>query len=143
LTFPWRIYRSPGKPDPLWVPPLLPERARTLDPNRGPFFQRGDAELFLVPERRAAFSPFYLVPFGVGQLVQDRPLFAASYLGIQVGLLGWYAWVRREVSRAVDLDDLPRERELEQRRDMVLGLFVAAVAAGVIEAVVVGLATGE
>ena len=37
LTFPWRIYRQ----DPLWVPPLLPERARTIDPTRGAFFRRG------------------------------------------------------------------------------------------------------
>jgi len=43
LTFPWRIYRD----DPLWVPPLLPERAKTIDPQRGPFFQRGEAEFFI------------------------------------------------------------------------------------------------
>jgi GNAT superfamily N-acetyltransferase len=43
LTFPWRIYAR----DPLWVAPLLPERARCLDPRRGPFFRRGEAELFL------------------------------------------------------------------------------------------------
>jgi GNAT superfamily N-acetyltransferase len=42
LTFPWRIYSR----DPLWVPPMLPERARSLDPRRGPFFRRGEAELF-------------------------------------------------------------------------------------------------
>jgi GNAT superfamily N-acetyltransferase len=44
LTFPWRIYRD----DPLWVPPLLPERARATDPERGAFFQRGgEAEFFI------------------------------------------------------------------------------------------------
>lgn len=43
LTFPWRIYRG----DPLWVPPLLPERAKAIDPRRGPFFVRGDAEFFI------------------------------------------------------------------------------------------------
>ena len=44
LTFPWRVYRD----DPLWVPPLLPERARTIDPQRGAFFQRGgEAEFFV------------------------------------------------------------------------------------------------
>ena len=37
LTFPWRIYRG----DPIWVPPLLPERRKALDPARGTFFQRG------------------------------------------------------------------------------------------------------
>lgn len=43
LTFPWRIYRD----DPLWVPPLLPERAQRIDPRRGVFFQRGEAEFFI------------------------------------------------------------------------------------------------
>lgn len=43
LHFPWRIYRR----DPLWVPPLLPERRARLDPRRGTFFQRGEAELFI------------------------------------------------------------------------------------------------
>jgi GNAT superfamily N-acetyltransferase len=43
LTFPWRIYRD----DPLWVPPLLPERAKLIDPAAGTFFQRGAAEFFI------------------------------------------------------------------------------------------------
>ena len=43
LTFPWRIYQN----DPLWVPPLLPERAKTIDPERGAFFKRGEAEFFI------------------------------------------------------------------------------------------------
>jgi GNAT superfamily N-acetyltransferase len=43
LTFPWQIYRS----DPLWVPPLLPERSKVIDPARGTFFQRGTADFFI------------------------------------------------------------------------------------------------
>ncbi len=43
LTFPWKLYRN----DPLWVPPLLPDKRATLDPNQGVFLQRGDADLFL------------------------------------------------------------------------------------------------
>ncbi|MGC9350346.1 MAG: hypothetical protein ACP5JG_19545, partial [Anaerolineae bacterium] len=43
LTFPWRIYRD----DPLWVPPLLPERAAAIDPRRGAFFKRGEADFFI------------------------------------------------------------------------------------------------
>ncbi len=43
LLFPWRIYRH----DPLWVPPLLPERAARTDPRKGVFFQRGKAEFFI------------------------------------------------------------------------------------------------
>jgi hypothetical protein len=43
LTFPWRIYKG----DPLWVPPLMPERIKNTDPARGLFFRGGRAEFFL------------------------------------------------------------------------------------------------
>ncbi|MFC2028794.1 GNAT family N-acetyltransferase [Chloroflexota bacterium] len=43
LTFPWKIYRG----DPLWVPPLLPERRKLIDPDQGKFFQDGYADLFI------------------------------------------------------------------------------------------------
>ncbi len=43
LTFPWQIYRG----DPLWVPPLLSERRKMIDPRRGKFFVNGQAELFI------------------------------------------------------------------------------------------------
>ena len=42
LTFPWKIYRN----DPLWVPPLLPERKKNTDPARGLFFKNGYADFF-------------------------------------------------------------------------------------------------
>jgi GNAT superfamily N-acetyltransferase len=44
LTFPWRIYAK----DPLWVPPILAERVKKIDPKRGAFFQRGCAEFFIL-----------------------------------------------------------------------------------------------
>jgi hypothetical protein len=43
LTFPWRIYRD----DLLWVPPLLPERRKTIDTRKGKFFEDGYADLFI------------------------------------------------------------------------------------------------
>jgi GNAT superfamily N-acetyltransferase len=43
LHFPWHIYRH----DPLWVPPLLPDRAARIDPKKGVFFKRGSAEFFI------------------------------------------------------------------------------------------------
>lgn len=43
LTFPWRIYKG----DRLWVPPLMSERAKALDPKRGLFFKDSYAELFI------------------------------------------------------------------------------------------------
>lgn len=35
FTFPWQIYKN----DPLWVPPILSERMKNADPERGIFFQ--------------------------------------------------------------------------------------------------------
>lgn len=43
LRLPWQIYGD----DPYWVPPLLPEQRRFLDPKRGPFFEIGEAKYFL------------------------------------------------------------------------------------------------
>ena len=42
-TFGWEIYRD----DPLWVPPLIPDRLKHLDPKRGTFFSHGAADFFL------------------------------------------------------------------------------------------------
>src|SRR5256885_13522908 len=43
IKFPWRIYEN----DPVWVPPLLIERKQFLDRKKHPFYEHGDAELFL------------------------------------------------------------------------------------------------
>ncbi|MBI4732286.1 MAG: GNAT family N-acetyltransferase [Chloroflexi bacterium] len=43
LTFPWKVYKH----DPLWVPPLISERRKTIDPRRGLFFKNGYARLFV------------------------------------------------------------------------------------------------
>jgi len=43
VTFPWQIYRG----DPNWVPPLLSRRLAYFDRAQSPFFQEGDAALFL------------------------------------------------------------------------------------------------
>ena len=43
IMFPWRVYRD----DPYWVPPLISERKAFLDPQRNPFFEHAEVELFL------------------------------------------------------------------------------------------------
>jgi len=43
IKFPWRIYQN----DPAWVPPLIIERKAFLDRARHPFYEHGDAALFL------------------------------------------------------------------------------------------------
>lgn len=47
LRFPWKIYGD----DPLWVPPLLPERRKEADPSQGMFFQAGYADFFIAWEQ--------------------------------------------------------------------------------------------
>ncbi len=42
-TFPWTLYAD----DPLWVPPILSDRLRAIDPARGAFFDHGSAGFFL------------------------------------------------------------------------------------------------
>lgn len=44
LRLPWRIY--PGR-YPAWVPPLLSEEKKRIDPNANPFFEHGEVQLFL------------------------------------------------------------------------------------------------
>jgi len=43
IKFPWKIYAN----DPVWVPPLLLERKEFLDREKHPFYEHGDAALFL------------------------------------------------------------------------------------------------
>jgi GNAT superfamily N-acetyltransferase len=43
IKFPWRIYTN----DPAWVPPLLIERKEFLNREKHPFYEHGDAALFL------------------------------------------------------------------------------------------------
>ncbi|WP_428564555.1 MAG: hypothetical protein ACP59X_02425 [Solidesulfovibrio sp. DCME] len=43
IRYAWEIYRD----DPLWVPPLLPMQRDILDPDKGPFFEFGQAQYFL------------------------------------------------------------------------------------------------
>lgn len=43
LTFPWTVYQD----DPLWVPPLLPERSKVINPSKGTILKRGRGEFFI------------------------------------------------------------------------------------------------
>lgn len=47
IKFPWQIYKN----DPAWVPPLILERKAFLNRKRHPFYQHGDAALFLARSR--------------------------------------------------------------------------------------------
>ena len=44
IKLPWKIYGD----SPLWVPPLISERKKFLDPSVNPFFKGSKVDLFLV-----------------------------------------------------------------------------------------------
>jgi GNAT superfamily N-acetyltransferase len=89
IKFPWRIYQN----DPAWVPPLLLERKAFLDRAKHPFYQHGDAALFLarrngeiVGRIMASDDPSYntihqtnLGCFGLFECVDDHSVAAALF----------------------------------------------------------------
>ena len=87
LTFPWRVYAN----DPLWVPPLLAERAKVIDPARGPFFGRGTAEFFIA--RRSG------VPVGTICAAEERTLNERT--GSRECMFGFFECVDEESARAL------------------------------------------
>jgi GNAT superfamily N-acetyltransferase len=102
LTFPWRVYRD----DPLWVPPLLPERARRIDPQRGVFFQRGEAEFFVAWQGGT--------PLGTICAAEDGPTNASR--DVRECLFGFFEYVddRRVAAALVErVMEWARERDLD------------------------------
>jgi GNAT superfamily N-acetyltransferase len=89
IRFPWRIYRN----DPAWVPPLILERKAFLDRKRHPFYQHGDATLFLAWQKReivgrimASDDPNYnslhqtsIGCFGLFECIDDREVASALF----------------------------------------------------------------
>jgi ribosomal protein S18 acetylase RimI-like enzyme len=89
IKFPWRIYRD----DAAWVPPLLIERKEFLDRTKHPFFEHGDAALFLarrngetVGRIMASDDPNYnslhksnVGCFGLFECLDDRTIAAALF----------------------------------------------------------------
>lgn len=101
LTFPWRIYRG----DPLWVPPILTERAKTIDPEKGAFFERGEAEFFVAWQNREA----------VGTICAAEDAFANEARERQECLFGFFECVDDEaVARSLfdQVTQWARERGL-------------------------------
>jgi GNAT superfamily N-acetyltransferase len=89
LTFPWHIYKG----DPLWVPPILSDRAKAIDPAQGIFFKDGMAELFLAYQDGKPAGTFCLAEekgrtrhlghaecmFGFFECIEDENVFTAIF----------------------------------------------------------------
>jgi GNAT superfamily N-acetyltransferase len=89
IKFPWRVYAN----DPAWVPPLIIERKAFLNRRRHPFYQHGDATLFLAKKNgeivgriMASDDPNYnslhqsnVGCFGLFECIDDRSVAAVLF----------------------------------------------------------------
>ncbi|MEP7014587.1 MAG: GNAT family N-acetyltransferase [Verrucomicrobiota bacterium] len=96
IKFPWRIYAN----DPAWVPPLIIERKEFLDRKKHPFYQHGDAALFLARRNNeivgrimASDDPNYNTRhnsnvgcFGLFECIDDRDVAAALFQAAETWL---------------------------------------------------------
>jgi GNAT superfamily N-acetyltransferase len=99
IKFPWRIYDN----DPAWVPPLLVERREFLDRTKHPFYEHGDAALFLarrngaiVGRVMASDDPKYnalhqtnVGCFGMFESIDDQAVAGALFAAVA-------EWLRRK-----------------------------------------------
>jgi GNAT superfamily N-acetyltransferase len=90
LTFPWRIYAD----DPQWVPPLLSERAKALDPARGAFFKRGEAEQFIAWKSGT--------PVGTICAAEDKPYNARMHM--RECMFGFFEYAKEEAIAKAMID---------------------------------------
>ncbi|MGZ5022663.1 MAG: N-acetyltransferase, partial [Chthoniobacterales bacterium] len=106
IEFQWRIYRN----DPAWVPPLILERRDFLDRKKHPFYEHGDAALFLARRNGEI----------VGRIMaSDDPNYNAEH-GSNVGCFGLFECIDDlEVARALfaTAENWLRERG----RDEIMG----------------------
>ncbi len=103
VAFPWKIYQD----DPLWVPPLLPERAKAIDPRHSAFLQRGEAEFFIAWQNGE--------PVGTICAAEDPPTNARR--GKKECVFGFFDYIEdHEVFRALVecASDWGRTRGLEE-----------------------------
>lgn len=90
-----------------------------------------------IPEPQPAddFSLWYLAPFGVGQMAQDRYVTGSIYGAVQLGLLSWNLIATQQRNDAADDD--PDLDSLSDRQNLSAGLFYGSVAAAILESVLV------
>ncbi len=89
------------------------------------------------------FSPLYLIPLGGGQFAQERYLFGAAYLAVEIGLIVWAVVAAVGYGNVVRSGAIEPEPAARLQRNLAIGVSVSFAAATVIEAVIVGLVIGE
>jgi GNAT superfamily N-acetyltransferase len=108
MTFPWKVYQD----DPLWVPPLLPERSKVIDPKRGVFFDRGKAEFFIAWRSGK--------PVGTIMAAEDPPTNQAR--GTQECMFGFFECVN-DAEVAVALFETAKDWAKKNGLNALLGPF--------------------
>ena len=121
IKFPWRIYKN----DLAWVPPLLLERKEFLDRTKHPFFEHGDAALFLARsgedcrtnhgKRRSNYNSLHqsnVGCFGLFECVNDPAVAAALFAAAAQWLR---AKGRSEIMGPIDYSTNYRLRPLGRR----------------------------
>ena len=87
IRLPWKIYKN----HPCWVPPLVSERKKFLNPQINPFFDRAEVKLFLAENEKG-------IPLGRIALVHDH-IYQENY-SKNTGIMGMFETVDDEnVSR--------------------------------------------
>jgi hypothetical protein len=86
LRLPWHIYQG----DPYWVPPILSEQQKFLDPQRGPFFEIGEARYFLASRDGRP----------VGRLSAHINRLHDQYHGPETGFFGFFESVQDQAVAA-------------------------------------------
>lgn len=105
VKFAWHVYKD----DPNWVPPLISQRLAYLDPDTGPFYEHGDAALFLA--RRGRRTVGTIAPFVNHRLVEqlEKPQGGFGFFEVVED----YAVAERLLDTACEW---VRERDLSQIR---------------------------
>lgn len=80
------------------------------------------------------FQPLFLIPFGVGQFVQGRPISGSLFLAGQTGVLIWHLVSWRQHATILRSDDLHGEARFRQQRNLSAGLFYGLMVANIVEA---------
>lgn len=88
VLMPWLVYRD----DPRWVPPLIQDRLETIDPKKNPFFEHGQAALFLAERDGRA----------VGRITAHTNRLHNEYHQDKTGFFGFFECIDDEaVARAL------------------------------------------
>jgi hypothetical protein len=103
--FPWRVYRN----NPNWVPPIFGDRLKLLDPEKHPFWEHADQQLFLARRGQETVGTISAhINHRHNEVYQDK-----------VGFFGFFEVLQDEAAATALLDtaaDWLRERGMEAIR---------------------------